>query len=129
MEEAKSITQHRLAVWDNYHFAFESIESSGKFRRPIIPAECSHNAHMYYILLPDNERRTSLVSKLKKQDINSVFHYIPLHTSPAGLRFGKHNGELSITNDIANRLLRLPLWCGVEEYQERVINAVIQELS
>ena len=126
-EEAESITQRRLAVWDNYHRAFESAETGGKFRRPIIPAECSHNAHMYYILLPDHECRTNLISKLKEQDINSVFHYIPLHTSPAGLRFGKHNEELSITNDIADRLLRLPLWCGVEEHQERVIDAVIQE--
>ena len=129
LEEADSITQRRLAVWDNYHKAFESAENDGKFRRPIIPSECSHNAHMYYILLPDNECRTNLISKLKEQDINSVFHYIPLHSSPAGIRFGKHNGDLSVTNDVADRILRLPLWCGVEEHQEEVINAVINELS
>lgn len=127
LEEAKSITQRRLAVWDNYHRAFELTETGGKFRRPIIPLDCSHNAHMYYILLPDHECRTNLIAKLKEQNINSVFHYIPLHTSPAGLRFGKHSGELSITNDIADRLLRLPLWCGVEEHQQRVIDAVIHE--
>lgn len=129
MEEAESITQRRLAIWDNYHIGLESIEGGGEIRRPFIPSECVHNAHMYYILLPDIECRTNLIAKLKEQDINAVFHYIPLHASPAGMDFSKTNEELSITNDIADRLLRLPLWCGLEEHQKRVIDAVIHLLS
>jgi dTDP-4-amino-4,6-dideoxygalactose transaminase len=124
MEEAENITERRLAIWDNYHLGFESLERDGKIRRPIIPIDCTHNAHMYYILLPDHESRTNLIAKLKVQGINAVFHYVPLHTSPAGMGFSKTNGDLSITNDLADRLLRLPLWCGLEEHQKRVIDAV-----
>lgn len=129
MQEAESITRRRLAIWDNYHTGLNLLEMEGKIRRPIIPLDCVHNAHMYYILLPDNECRTNLIAKFKEQNINAVFHYIPLHTSSAGKDFSKSSGELSVTNDVSDRLLRLPLWCGLEDYQERVIDAVLTEIS
>lgn len=128
IQEAESITHRRLNIWGEYHAELESLEGDEKLRRPIVPYECGHNAHMYYILLPDTECRSNLILKLKEQGIYTVFHYVPLHSSPAGLSYAKYNGELPVTNDLASRLLRLPLWCGLEEYQKRVIKAVTYEL-
>ena len=79
---------------------------------------------MYYILLPDLESRTKLISELKEQDIQAVFHYVPLHSSPAGRRFGRAAGALPVTKNLSDRLLRLPLWLGLEEHQVRVIKAI-----
>jgi dTDP-4-amino-4,6-dideoxygalactose transaminase len=129
MGDAEIITQRRLDIWNRYHTDLKSLEVNGKIRRPIIPLECNQNAHMYYILLPDIECRTNLILKLKEQGINTVFHYIPLHSSPAGLKLAKSMGDFSITNNIADRLLRLPLWCGLEEHQKRVVDAVSYELT
>lgn len=128
MEEAETITQRRLAIWDTYHQAFAEAESSGKLRRPIIPAHCAHNAHMYYLLMPDLDARTAFIDKLREAGINSVFHYIPLHTAPAGQRLGRAHGDLKVTSDVANRLVRLPLWLGLEDQQEFVIEHVIASL-
>ena len=125
MGEADEITQRRLAIWDVYHEGLEDMESRGLIRRPIIPTACKHNAHMYYILLPELARRSALINELKQHDILSVFHYIPLHSSPAGIRYGRANEELSVTNDVAKRLLRLPLWLGLEDHQADVIGRVI----
>lgn len=124
MEEAENITQRRLAIWDNYHREFEYLESADKIRRPVIPTECMHNAHMYYILLPELDVRIKLIKYLESQSINAVFHYVPLHSSPAGKSFTKTAGELPVTIDLADRLLRLPLWCGLEEYQYEVYDAM-----
>ena len=129
MEEAENITHRRMALWDIYHSELAALEINGRIRRPIIPSECMHNAHMYYLLLPDYELRAYLISNLKKQGINTVFHYIPLHTSQAGVQYSKTYGEQSVTNNIAGRLVRLPLWCGLEDHQKRVIDAVIRELT
>lgn len=129
MEEADNITQRRLTIWDNYHIGLEALETNGTIRRPIIPLHCIQNAHMYYILLPDIEARTHLIERLKLQGINAVFHYIPLHSSPGGMKFSKAKGELNVTNDVADRLLRLPLWCGLEKHQNRIIDTVNNLLS
>lgn len=129
MEEAEEITRRRLALWGVYHQWLEEMEKAGKLRRPVIPKECTHNAHMYYILLPDLDRRTQLINSLKHQNIQSVFHYIPLHNAPAGLRHGRtHEGYLPITERTSDCLLRLPLWLGLEEYQVSVIQRIIGAL-
>ncbi|MGQ0443215.1 MAG: dTDP-4-amino-4,6-dideoxygalactose transaminase [Methylophilaceae bacterium] len=124
LEYAKEITQKRLALWDKYHQALESLERKGDLRRPIIPVECQHNAHMYYILLDSLEQRTQLIEKFKKQDIHPVFHYIPLHSAPAGLKFGRVAGKMTHTNDLSDRLLRLPLWVGLGNHQDRVLDVM-----
>jgi dTDP-4-amino-4,6-dideoxygalactose transaminase len=121
MEEAQSITQKRLDIWHRYHKALAPLEDAGKLRRPIVPADCQHNAHMYYILLESLKKRTEAIARLKEQGVNAVFHYVPLHSSPAGKRFGRPNGELRYTDNLADRLLRLPLWVGMDEAQDRVI--------
>lgn len=126
MEEVEAITAARLALWERYHEAFAPLEQTGRVRRPVIPAECRHNAHMYYLLVPGLTERSALIAHLEQAGINAVFHYVPLHSSPAGLRFGRSCGELSVTVGMSERLLRLPLWVGLNQNgaQERVIESV-----
>ncbi|MDZ4184071.1 MAG: dTDP-4-amino-4,6-dideoxygalactose transaminase [Desulfuromonadales bacterium] len=126
LEEAQAITARRLKIWDTYHAAFAGLEERGLLRRPIIPAECRHNAHMYYLLVENLEVRTRLLVALKGEGVLAVFHYVPLHSSPAGLKFARSCGDLPVTTAISGQLLRLPLWLGVEEegLQARVIAAV-----
>jgi len=128
MEEGDAITRQRLALWNNYHQWFAEAEKAGKLRRPVVPAHCAHNAHMYYLLLPDLARRTALIEKLRELGIYSVFHYIPLHSSPAGERYARVHGSLAVTDDVSERLLRLPLWAGLEANQIEVIQAILSAL-
>jgi dTDP-4-amino-4,6-dideoxygalactose transaminase len=125
MEEVHSITQRRLAMWAQYHQWFVEAENAGRLRRPVVPEHCVHNAHMYYVLLPDLDRRSATIDKLKALGVHSVFHYVPLHSSPAGLRYGRSHGAMAVTDDVSSRLLRLPLWLGMEERQTEVIQAVL----
>jgi dTDP-4-amino-4,6-dideoxygalactose transaminase len=122
MEGAQAITDQRLAIWQQYHEAFATLENAGKLRRPIVSEGCQHNAHMYYILLESLEKRTEVIAYLKKEGIHSVFHYIPLHNSPAGKIYGKTCGELKNTEHLSDRLLRLPLWVGLGDAQEVVVS-------
>lgn len=123
MEEADSITAKRLELWEYYHLQFEHLEIAGKLRRPIVPVECSHNAHMYYILLPDAVSRSRLITLLKSAGIHSVFHYVPLHSSPMGSQIGRVSGAMKVTDDISERLVRLPLWIGLD-FGLQVVQAV-----
>ena len=128
MEEVDAITRKRLAIWGTYHQWFAEAERAGKLRRPIIPTHCVHNAHMYYILLPDLNARSTIIDKLKKLQVQSVFHYVPLHSAPAGLKYARSVGKMQVTDSVAERLLRLPMWVGVEEQQTAVIQAVLSSL-
>lgn len=110
MEEAQNITQRRMALWRKYHAAFADLEASGSVRRPIIPLHCQHNAHMYYLLFNDLAARTAAIAAMNAQSIKPVFHYIPLHSAPAGRRFGRCHAELANTDRVSDTLLRLPLW-------------------
>jgi dTDP-4-amino-4,6-dideoxygalactose transaminase len=120
LEQADSITSRRLALWDNYHHWAESLEARGTLRRPIVPPECTHNAHMYYLLLDGLAQRTRFIAQMKSAGIGTVFHYIPLHSSPAGQRYGRAHGALPHTDTVSDRLVRLPLWVGLEGQQEHV---------
>lgn len=123
-EEVDAINRRRLQMWDVYHHALAAYESDGLLRRPVVPGHCQHNAHMYYILLPDLARRTAVIASLKAQGVQSVFHYIPLHSAPAGRRYARAHGDLPVTDDTSDRLLRLPLWVGMEEVQGEVLRAL-----
>lgn len=126
LEEAEIITNRRLALWHQYHMAFAEAEAQGWLRRPVIPEGCRHNAHMYYVLLPDGNERNRVMDGLKKIGVHAIFHYIPLHSSPAAQRFGRAVGKLPVTISVAARILRLPLWVGLEEGQvERVVGEVM----
>jgi dTDP-4-amino-4,6-dideoxygalactose transaminase len=127
-EEAEGITQRRIALWKAYHAAFREAEAAGRVRRPIIPAQCEHNAHMYYLLLPSAEKRTAFIEQLKREDIHCVFHYVPLHSSPAGKCFARHHGDMAVTDSLADRLVRLPLWLGIEESQHDIIRCALAAL-
>jgi len=113
MEETKSITAKRLSIWDHYHQAFEAVESSGRLRRPVIPEDCGHNAHMYYLLLRDLDDRTKFISVMKENGVNCVFHYVPLHSSGFGCRESNSQPPLTRTQVLADRIVRLPLWLGL----------------
>lgn len=123
LEEADRITQRRLASWQHYHELLEPLEAKGILRRPIVPDDCQHNAHMYYVLLALQTDRQAVLDRFKRHDISSVFHYVPLHSSPAGQHFGRAHGDLSVTNRQSERLIRLPLWVGLTEaQQQRVVD-------
>lgn len=128
MEEADAITRRRLDIWDSYHDSFEALETQGNIRRPIVPAGCTHNAHMYYLLLPDLDRRTAFIAALRQKGVGTVFHYVPLDSSPMGEKYGRKSGVLTQTQQLSERLVRLPLWLGLEEYQSDVIRHVVAEL-
>ncbi len=121
MEEAESITMKRLDIWQQYHEAFGSLETAGKLRRPTIPDGCHHNAHMYYVLLDSLQKRTSVMAQLKEKGVNSVFHYVALHSAPAGLKYGRVHGKMTQTDNLSDRLLRLPLWIGLNDEKQRII--------
>jgi dTDP-4-amino-4,6-dideoxygalactose transaminase len=124
LQQAQAITSRRLNLWDRYHTAFADLEAAGKLRRPVLPEDCTHNAHMYYLLLPTLYVRTAFIEHMKACDIQCVFHYVPLHSAPYGRRVGRVSGSMQVTDDIADRLVRLPLWVGLEEHIDRVIDAV-----
>lgn len=123
-ECADAFLAQRLALWRRYHAAFAALEEAGQVRRPVTPQDCDANGHLYYLLLPDLTSRTALIEALRAQDISAPFHYVPLHSAPAGLRFGRAHGALAVTESLADRLVRLPLWYAMGDRQETVIDAV-----
>lgn len=123
LEEADKITKGRLQAWNYYHDQLSLLEAKGILRRPLIPNACQHNAHMYYVLLAPGVDRQRVLDEFKKNDISCVFHYVPLHSSPAGLKYGRAHGKLDVTTKQAERLVRLPLWVGLShEQQDNVID-------
>lgn len=128
LEQAEAITHKRIDIWQEYHQAFAELEVQGKVRRPIIPNECQHNAHMYYLILPDLDSRTTLIEKLKIHGISAVFHYVSLHSSPAGRKYGRSDGDMNITEIISSQLVRLPLWIELDRV-DAIINSVFKILS
>jgi len=110
LEHGKEINGERRKWWNMYHQALEPLEKAGVLKRPCVPADCVHNAHMYYVLLNSLEERTSLIGKLAEEGIKAVFHYIPLHSAPAGVKFGRTAGSMACTDRTSDTLLRLPLY-------------------
>jgi len=129
MEEAEFIIRRRLKIWYKYHDCFKQFEEAGRVRRPFIPDECTHNAHIYYLLMQDLNDRNQFIAQARKVGVDCIFHYIPLHDSSAGRRLGKISGDLMITEDLSERVVRLPLWLGLEKEQEYVIEAISDFLS
>jgi dTDP-4-amino-4,6-dideoxygalactose transaminase len=125
LERARELTERRLRIWERYHDGFATLEDEGLAQRPSIPAACEHNAHLYYLLLPDPARRDYLIAALERRGIEAQVHSVPLHSAPAGRRVGRTAGPLPVTDDVSSRLVRLPLWADLpEEGVERVIDAV-----
>lgn len=130
LEEAERITNDRLASWARYHELLEPLEAKGILSRPVVPEGCRHNAHMYYVMLAPDIDRQAVLTELKRNEVHSVFHYVPLHSSPAGERYGRVHGSMDITNGHSERLIRLPLWVGITaEQQDRVVSVLGQFLD
>lgn len=125
LEKADLINDYRMNCWNTYHEAFQPLRNLHKVELPYVPDECSHNAHMYYLKTKSLKERTELIKYLKSKDILAVFHYIPLHSAPAGLKYGRFDGVDIYTTRESEKLLRLPLYYGLTpDDQDKVIDAV-----
>lgn len=125
LEAADRINSERFETWNGYQEAFAPLEAAELVRRPIVPAHCEHNAHLYYLLLGDGIDREAFIERLDADGVQAVFHYVPLHTSTAGSRFGRAAGSLPVTDRVGERLVRLPLWTGMTaEERTRVVESV-----
>lgn len=124
LEQAQDITDKRMALWQRYHEALEPLELAGKLTRPTIAPGCEHNAHMYYILLENAQMRSDFIAHMKDNGVHTVFHYVPLHASPAGQKYARAHGSMAHTEELSSRLVRLPLWLGVEQHQGAVLTAI-----
>ena len=130
LEHFEWLNEQRVAVWERYHEGFEELEEDGALRRPVVPEGFRHNAHLYYLLLPSERQRQDLIDELARRQVVSVFHYVPLHSSPAGHRYGRTAAPLPVTDDVSARLVRLPLWVGMSDAQvDHVIASVRQILA
>ncbi len=127
LEESAAITRRRMAIWQAYHELLAPLEQAGQLRLPYSPPECGHNAHMYYILLADLNERMKLIDWLKAHQVEAVFHYVPLHDSPAGKRFARTTGPLPRTTELSERLLRLPCYFDLSSEDVQRIAGLIGE--
>lgn len=125
LERFDEIMEKRFNVWNTYNEGLLELEKEGKLIRPFIPEYTTHNAHMYYIILPDKNVRDNMITELKKREIQSVFHYIPLHTAPMGEKYGYKVGDLPVTEEYAGRLLRLPMYADISKNE---VEYVIENL-
>jgi dTDP-4-amino-4,6-dideoxygalactose transaminase len=125
LEEVDGIIQKRLKNWYRYHDLLEPLENQGRLRRPIVPIDCQHNAHMYYVLLSPGIDRQAVLDFLKNNGIEAVFHYVPLHSSLAGKKYGRQRGDLSVTDSVSERLIRLPLWIGLTADQQDYVVKIL----
>lgn len=127
LTESNKIQQNRMNIWNKYKSSLKILEENNKITLPVIPEECKHNAHIFYFITKSLEERTKLISFLKQNEIQSVFHYIPLHSSPAGIKFGRFDGKDEITTEYSERLIRLPLYYGLkDDDQNKVIENVLK---
>jgi dTDP-4-amino-4,6-dideoxygalactose transaminase len=127
LEQSDYLLQRRIDVWDFYQAQFAELEALGLVRRPLIPAHCQHNGHIYHLLLNDLETRTGLMAHLKQKGVQSTFHYVPLHSAPAGLKYGRAHGDLGVTDRVSDCIVRLPLGSGMTHQEASyVCSAVIE---
>jgi len=130
LEEEEYITSRRLALWNNYHENFKNLENIGVLKRPIIPDDCLHNGHMYYLVLPSLHKRDKLIQKMNKYSIGCVFHYVPLHSSPAGRLYGRVYGKLNTTEEMSDRLVRIPFWIDLSESAKKdIVNLLSDSIA
>ena len=127
LTESDKIQENRMKIWNKYNSSLKILEENHKISLPHIPENTTHNAHIFYFITKSLEERTKLISFLKQNEIQAVFHYIPLHSSPAGIKFGRFDGKDEVTTEYSERLIRLPLYYGLkDEEQNKVIENVLK---
>jgi dTDP-4-amino-4,6-dideoxygalactose transaminase len=125
LERVAQITAARLELWEAYHAALAPLQEAGVLRRPVVPAGAAHNAHLYRVMLADRPARDAVIAALAADRISAYFHYVPLHSAPAGRQFGRTHGSMQVTDRAADTLLRLPLWIGMTGSDvERVVQGI-----
>ena len=127
LEKADEINDDRLATWHAYYEAFAPLAEVGRVELPVVPEGCVHNAHMFYLKVRDLEERTAFIEHLKQHGVMAVFHYVPLHSSPAGLKFGRFHGEDVYTTRESDRLVRLPMYYGLSEDDRLTIIDIVND--
>jgi dTDP-4-amino-4,6-dideoxygalactose transaminase len=126
LEASRQITEQRLALWDQYDAGFAPLRGSNQVRLPQIPEDCRHNAHIYHLRLASLEARTKLIADLRAAGVQATSHYVPLHSSPAGRRYGRAVGPMAVTDAAGDGLLRLPLWCGLTSGEVDAVIAAVR---
>jgi len=127
IQKIEQINRHRVELWNNYHQNFVEFEQKEMILRPQMPVHCKHNAHMYYLRFNDLEMRTKYIAFMKQQGILCVFHYIPLHSSPGGQKYGRTCGKMDVTDHVSETLVRLPLFYGMDfDVQNQIIDQTVQ---
>jgi dTDP-4-amino-4,6-dideoxygalactose transaminase len=126
LSQMNRICHQRLKLWNCYHTLLQPLEEEGLLKRPVIPERCEHNGHIYYIVLPSEDYRDAVMDHLNQNGIQGIFHYVPLHSSPAGMKFGEVREQLPVTEEYSKRLLRLPLWV---ELEESVISKIVNQIQ
>jgi len=128
LQSSSAINSRRKALWNHYFELFAELEKAGKVRRPIVSPACSHNAHLFYLLLPTPSVRHQVIQQLRQAGIQAVFHYVPLHSSPAGRIWGRSSGKLPVTEKVSGTILRLPFWVGLRHRTQIKILKIITSL-
>ncbi len=128
LERAKEITEYRRDVCVTYFEAFAEFQAKGHLKLPCVPPHCTSNGHMFYLMLEGIDQRTAFIEAMNRSGVMTAFHYVPLHSSPAGLRLGRVGSRMSVTDVASERLVRLPVYWGVKDEQERVIDAALAVL-
>ena len=126
LEKADDINNDRLTTWNTYHEAFRILKEAGKVELPTVPEDCVHNAHMYYLKCKDLEERTEFISYLKEHGVQAMFHYVPLHSAPAGLKFGRFDGADVYTTKESDRLVRLPMYYGMQDSDKNQVISTVK---
>lgn len=127
LEQAQKIFDDRMRSWNQYYEELKPLEQAGYLSLPVVPEGCQHNAHMFYIKVKDLKERSAMIAHLKEYNINAVFHYVPLHTSPAGREFGRFHGEDRYTTQESERIIRLPMYYGLSKEEQRTVIDTIRQ--
>lgn len=123
LTESHNITKKRLSIWNKYHESFQELEDKAYVKRPVLLDHCKHNAHMYYLIHEGEAKRNHFIDNMKEKGVNTVFHYIPLHSSIIGQKYCKTSGSMKNTDHISQSIVRMPLFIGLEKHIDKVINA------
>lgn len=126
LDSATEIIASRMQLWQTYDSTLQPLIQTGFLRGPIVPEHCTHNAHMYYILARTHAEQRAILDQARSDGVGTVFHYVPLHSAPAGLRFGRVHGTMEVTNDLSNRVIRLPLWPNMTNDDVATVCAAVQ---